>query len=659
MIHSRDRSYQSAVKALDMGVGTEIIVPGLCTRVRQLGCSIAENNLRLLGYDPWIISRIIDHYCSTFGAVPEDNVSIRLPEAVDPANFDLLGRAYEDSLHASGVRHRSGEYYSPPEVVGYMIDSLQLESDGQLHKRKFIDIACGTGIFLASAMKKAIKLQRSMGISDRDILSVAPDRFYGLDINPVSCEITKINLYLTLLGELGPETVADAGKIVFNVHCANAIESRPVHGRNDEALRIKRREGAYKAGFDYIIGNPPYLEAKKMQAQMKAICRSNFPELEGAFDVYMAFICQCNRLAADAGKIHLILPDKFTVARYAKKMREYLLDHASIIEVTDLSGMDIFSWAMVYPLLFYYQNKPPENDHGVRTRISVKRLEDLLSRSGYITVAQGFYRSVGHMSTIFCMPGGHDIGKMLKTIFELGTPIGGYISFRSTVSFHRKGLREQFVSRNFGGVESSRLFKYLGGESYSRKNEVCQLGFDWRGYYINYDRIALKRLGNQLPPIENFLQEKIVLCQHAKRITAAYDEKGEYVSKDVYPIGFAGKRLKSSPLSLKYFAGLLNSELMSFVYGTIYKGIQIGSGYYHYLPTWLEALPVIEPVEGDIRRVEGLVDRVMSSEGGDSEEYANRNRLITRLDDIVYRTYGVTKAQKAAIHGMVPQWPHR
>ncbi|HMK45215.1 MAG TPA: N-6 DNA methylase [Methanocella sp.] len=653
MIHRRDRVYQSAA-ALNIDAGPGIAAPDLCKWVRQLGRSIAGSNLRLHGYGSGAISTALDHFCDTFEVMTPEDVGIRLPEVVDPASFDLLGRAYEDSLHANGIGQRSGEYYSPPEVVSYMVDSLALDVDERLPERKFIDVACGTGIFLASAMKNVVRIQRSRGVSGRDILATAPDRFYGLDINPVSCEITKINLYLTLLGEVGPDVLADTGNMRFNVFCTDAIENRPSNGEDEESFRIKCRKGAYEAGFDYILGNPPYLEAKKMPAQTKAICKSSFPELKGAFDLYMAFICQCNRLVADNGKIHLILPDKFTVANYAKRMREYLLDHTTLLEVTDLSGMDIFSRATVYPLLLYYQNRPPEKGHHVRTRISVRRLEELLS-SDSVPAAQGFYKSVGQMSTIFCVPEGHGLGKMLETIFKSGTRIGEYVSFRSTVSFHRKGLREQFVRKRFDGSGSPLLFKYLGGESYAKKNEVRRLGFDWQGYYINYDRASLKRLGNPLPPVENFLQEKIVLCQHAKRITAAYDEKGEYVSKDVYPIGFAGNRLDSSPFSMKYFAGLLDSELMSFIYGTVYKGIQIGGGYYHYLPTWLETLPVIVPDEGDIRQVETLVDKLIAHESSSFREPTVGNRLIARLDDIVYGTYGVTLAQRTAIHRLIPQ----
>jgi hypothetical protein len=239
---------------------------------------------------------------------------------------------------------------------------------------------------------------------------------------------------------------------------------------------------------------------------------------------------------------------------------------------------------------------------------------------------------------------------LLRRIFEDGTPIREFVDFRSTVSFHKKGLREQFVGQSFDGG-SGPVVKYLGGRSFTKRNEVDLFQFRWEGYHINYDRGRLRDCGNVLPPLSIFLQEKIVLCQHAPRITAAYDGSGEFVTKDVYPVGIAARGLAGSPLSLKYITALLNSELMSFVYGTVYKGIQIGGGYYHYLPTWIDILPMIMPGEAEIKKTQKLVDRMLKT-----DSRAAKLRLMGDVDEIVYRAYDVSDEQRAIIEKTVPRW---
>jgi hypothetical protein len=616
----------------------------------ELGFAVIKNNLAIRHPDfpPESLKRQYEHM---LGVSVAGRYEPNLHQIVDPCRFDVLGRLHEDIVRANGTRKKAGEFYTPTFVVNYMVDLLDLDSDDRLEDRKFIDIACGAGAFLVAGMRKVIRSLIKRGIDREDVLHYAIDSFYGLDISGASCDICRINLYLVLLDELGPDVLLQAGKIRFNVYIADAVDNRVVPGDGEAAaVAIKRRLGKHAGGFDYILGNPPYLEAKRMPAEIKETCRESWPELKGAFDLYVPFILQCNRLVSENGKVCLILPDKFTVAKYGVGLREKLLDGFSLIELVDLSETDVFNRAMVYPAVIAYANIPPSPGHRVRTRMSIRSPAGLSGRTGYATVPQGLYRSIGHNKTLFCLPEKGDMAALLRRIFDEGTPIGDFVDFRSTVSFHKKGLREQFVRKTFDG-EAGPVVKYLGGRSYARKNEVGLFQFRWEGYHINYDQGKLKECGNVLPPLSNFLQEKIVLCQHAPRITAAYDGSGEFVTKDVYPLGIAAPGLASSSLSLKYFTALLNTDLMSFVYGTVYKGIQIGGGYYHYLPTWIDILPVIVPGEAEIKMTEGLVDRMLKT-----DSRAKKLRLIKEVDEIVYRAYDVSDEQRAIIDRAVPRW---
>ncbi len=83
---------------------------------------------------------------------------------------------------------------------------------------------------------------------------------------------------------------------------------------------------------------------------------------------------------------------------------------------------------------------------------------------------------------------------------------------------------------------------------------------------------------------------------------------------------------------------------MSFVYGTVYKGIQIGGGYYHYLPTWLDILPVAMPDEREIKAIEVLADRMIAA-----DNRATRLRLMQEADAIFYEVYGVGDEQRGII----------
>lgn len=613
----------------------------------ELGYSLTINNIKLINHtdDNQLILKALELYERTFQYKPREIMQFPQAELINPLNYDLLGRVYEEHIHKNGTRKKSGQFYTPIEVVNYMIDFLKLTEVKDIKKKKFIDIACGTGIFLLKIADTLISIYKNENLTTKDIVELVCNNIYGLDINSTSCLITKINLINLFIIRLGSDFLNYTNQLKLNIFNTNSIENRTdlLNKEELEIVEIKNRIGKYKDGFDYIVGNPPYLEAKRMPKELKEILKSNYPEMiYGAFDLYIGFIAQCNRLISDNGTVSLILPNKFTVAKYAIPIRKYLNDKMTIIEIVDLSEMDIFHKADVYPIIISYKNTSPTKEHKVSTKISVKNYSQLIDKKSICYLPQSLYKEIGNMNTFFCLPPQGDFQELIENLFKIGEPIGNYLEFRSTVSFHKKGLREQYVSNSFKHGDS--IKKYLGGKSFSKKNEVQKYKIDWEGYYINYDQESLQKLGNKLPPLDNFERSKIIFCQHARVITATFDEKGEWVTKDVFPIAFESSKLPDSPFSLKYFTGLLNSSFYSFLYGIIYKGIQISAGYYHYLPTWMSILPVINLNKEYIKRIEQLVDKALSS--SDDKE---RQLIIEEIDQVVFNAHSINQQQQELI----------
>ena len=101
-------------------------------------------------------------------------------------------------------------------------------------------------------------------------------------------------------------------------------------------------------------------------------------------------------------------------------------------------------------------------------------------------------------------------------------------------------------------------------------------------------------VGHNIAPIENFLRPKIIFCQHSQRLRAYFDYKGEYITKDVYPIAYLKE--KFNPIEYGWLlTAYFNSSIFSMLYNTIYHGIIIGSGYYHYLPVFMNEIMFILP----------------------------------------------------------------
>ena len=103
---------------------------------------------------------------------------------------------------------------------------------------------------------------------------------------------------------------------------------------------------------DVVLGNPPYLEAKKADKAVKNRCRKLFPTIaRGGFDVYICFLKAGLDVLPPGGRLGYIIPNKFFVAEYARALREELLATTTIEEVIDVSDLPTFRDAAVYPVM--------------------------------------------------------------------------------------------------------------------------------------------------------------------------------------------------------------------------------------------------------------------------------------------------------------------
>ncbi len=122
------------------------------------------------------------------------------------------------------IRHKSGEYYTPPFLVKMMIN------DSYLFGETVLDPCCGSGNFLTEIVKHILSQNET-----KENKITAINKIYGFDINPISIYVSKINLMYLLkdiISEVNPNLY------VFD----SLFQSKSI----------------FKESFDLIIGNPPW-----------------------------------------------------------------------------------------------------------------------------------------------------------------------------------------------------------------------------------------------------------------------------------------------------------------------------------------------------------------------------------------------------------------
>ncbi|MGD0784494.1 MAG: N-6 DNA methylase [Sedimentisphaerales bacterium] len=121
----------------------------------------------------------------------EVTTSITKPELIG----DMVRETYH-GLMPQPLRHLLGEYFTPDWLAEFTIETACFT--GKMEET-FLDPACGSGTFLATAIRK--KLLTNINSDRKELIKDILKSIVGFDLNPISVIASKTN-YLLSLGDL-------------------------------------------------------------------------------------------------------------------------------------------------------------------------------------------------------------------------------------------------------------------------------------------------------------------------------------------------------------------------------------------------------------------------------------------------------------------------
>ncbi|MCG2768928.1 MAG: BREX-1 system adenine-specific DNA-methyltransferase PglX, partial [Anaerolineae bacterium] len=136
-----------------------------------------------------------------------------------------------------------------------------------------------------------------------------------------------------------------------------------------------------EAGFDAVVGNPPYVRAtddvefQSLKQQLKRLGSSvhmrgkmMYETLHLKWDLYIPFLEQAYNLLAARGLMGLIIPDSYAVTPYATKSRTLFATQATIQHVDHFPDVFLFPGVSVYNMIVVCERARPDPKH-VPTRM--------------------------------------------------------------------------------------------------------------------------------------------------------------------------------------------------------------------------------------------------------------------------------------------------
>jgi type I restriction-modification system DNA methylase subunit len=545
---------------------------------------------------------------------------------------DYLGELYQKVL-SSSKKQDKGIVFTPISVVDYIL--LQLEHphyENQKSENNLIDLACGSGLFLIRAAQRMYDSEMKKNQTSVEIISKISEKIYGFDIDPIAVYLSKINIISTLFDCFKSDFPLEH-KINFNFYKTNSLVTNSTN--EDKSIKEAKRKK-----YDFVVGNPPYIESKKMDKKTKTICKKYFPEeAKGSFDIYACFLSLGAEMMSENGKLGFIIPNKFLISKYARVLRERFLSRNLINQIVDLAHQRVFRPA-VYPIILILKKEEQKNNYiQLFPDVQIEDLSSSIMEHKKEIVSNNLFKKMKNKTLYFT----RNKVEFLERVFNLSDyTLGDLIRFRWSISFHRKGIREMFVKSKPKGKNP---VKFIGGKPFGGNREIERYRLIWGGDWIDYDREKAKKMNNNFPDYKFFKSKKIIICQNALRIRATIDTEG-YVCKDIFLIGHLTDKGKSLNLSLEVILALLNSELYSFLYNVIFSGTEILGNYLHYLPMFLHDLPIKIPDEFIKEELENLSKKMLSKDKNSSE-------IDKEIDNIIYQEYNCSISEISVIQNHI------
>lgn len=361
------------------------------------------NQIQSLNIDNAVFDELLSYlyypspYC--FDVIPLKSISdiydLFLGYHLEYDDCGILGNVLK-----SEFRKSNGAVTTPEALVKNTINStitpeyLCSLTNEQILGLKILDPACGSGVFLIS-IYDYIAAQIEYNINEKQ--DTLPDQYlyekdgkmylnldgrklivnrclYGVDINQECVEVAKLSLSLKIIDGYTPCDFNNAGLygqhilhgVGINIKCGNSLVEPDILERVPKVVEdleemaatnvfdynIAFPEVFSNGGFDYVIGNPPYVEVKNYNTSLP--CMSEYikqryqSSWNGKIDLAIPFIERGIELLNGHGSLGYIVQKRFFKTEYGKGIRKLLSDGRLLRAVYDYAETDLFEGRITY-----------------------------------------------------------------------------------------------------------------------------------------------------------------------------------------------------------------------------------------------------------------------------------------------------------------------
>jgi len=297
-------------------------------------------------------------------------------------NRDVLGSIYQ-YFRPRVERRRLGEYYTPVEVVDFILARTGIASDAEIMQKRILDPACGSFTFGVRATLPLLKV--GAHLSPENKIELVRKCLRGQDINPFSVFLSHLSLLFGLLDvylkakESDPSFVIKPMDVALQNSLTLGLPSPREMGGHEDA------EGSGEAveleAFDYVVGNPPFVRNERLPQEDRRVLNEQFPNLSVRnTDLSVYFLYSATKYFTKAdGVIGMVAPIGIANSQWAAYLRNILRDY-EIVELVSLEwcAKQVFPGADIVPMLIFIRNRKRREDHKIKLVQALMSVEEVV-----------------------------------------------------------------------------------------------------------------------------------------------------------------------------------------------------------------------------------------------------------------------------------------
>ena len=211
-----------------------------------------------------------------------------------------------------------------------------------------------------------LRVGNSLVSAELDILLSGPADLFAAELaERAETMLDRVNHLVQVHALTGPEahekeriaTELEALRAPLLAECDRAVDppvgaeaGRPFHWELEFPEVFLEARGRLRpaAGFDAVIGNPPYVRIQELGRDIAHYCRSRYATAFGSFDTYVPFIERGLALLTPHGRLGFIVPNKLLRLDYGQRMRARLASEKAVETIIDFGHAQVFEGATNY-----------------------------------------------------------------------------------------------------------------------------------------------------------------------------------------------------------------------------------------------------------------------------------------------------------------------